>query len=65
MPEKEIMKVPEVAKLLGCNPTKVRMHIKSGIWKFGEYIPKERTGKTKDSYIIYRKKFYKHIGEKK
>lgn len=59
--EKEIMYPPEVAKIMGCSAQKVRMHIKLGIWKFGERIPKEKTGKKHDEYIIYRKKFMKFI----
>ena len=59
--EKATMTVPEVAKILGCNQQKVRMHIKLGIWKFGEYIPKEKIGNKTDRYIIYRSKFMKHI----
>lgn len=59
--EKPTMSVAEVAKILHCDPNKVRMHIKLGIWKFGERIPKEKTGKKQDSYIIYRGKFMKHI----
>lgn len=60
--QKETMGVPEAAKLLGCNPEAVRRRICLGIWKFGEVIPKEITGNENDSFIIYRRKLYKHLG---
>lgn len=60
--QKETMRVPEAAKLLGCNPEAVRRRIRLGIWKFGEVIPKEKTGNENDSFVIYRRKLYKHLG---
>lgn len=60
--QKETMGVPEAAKLLGCNPEAVRRRIRRGIWKFGEVIPKEKTGNEIDSFVIYRRKLYKHLG---
>lgn len=64
MPEPEMMSAQAAAKILGCSPQAVRERIKRGIWKFGEYIPKSKTGNaTKDTYCIYRSKLYKHIGK--
>lgn len=41
-----------------------RERIKAGIWKFGEVIPRSRSGnETKNTYCIYRSKLYKHIGK--
>ena len=61
--EKATMTVPEVAKILNCSQQKVRMHIRLGIWKFGECIPKEKTKKKTDTFVIYTRKFKQHIGE--
>ena len=60
--EKEIMKPPEVARILGCSEQKVREHIRRGIWKFGECIPKSKKGTKQDEFNIYRAKFEKWIG---
>lgn len=60
--EREIMKVPEVARILGCSEQKVREHIRRGIWKFGECIPKSKKGTKQDEFNIYRAKFEKWIG---
>lgn len=60
--QKETMRVPEVAQLLGCSQQAVRERIRRGIWKFGEVIPKEKTGNEIDSFVIYRRKLYKHLG---
>lgn len=59
---KERMSTAEVAKILGCNQEAVRQHIKQGIWNFGDYIPKQKTGSKRDKFFIYRRKFYQHIG---
>lgn len=57
------MKPPEAAKLLGCSKQKVREHIRRGIWKdFAYCIPKSKTGKKNDEFIIIRAKFNKHFG---
>ena len=60
--QKETMRVPEAAQLLGCSQQAVRERIRRGIWKFGEVIPKEKTGNEIDSFIIYKRKLYKHLG---
>lgn len=60
---KEILKPPEVAKILGVSPQAVREHIKRGIWDFGECVPKKIRGKTTDEYNIYRAKLEAHIGK--
>ncbi len=59
----EILSAKQAAKILGVSPQCVRERIKRGIWTFGEMIPKEKTGNKYDSYCIYRKKLYKHIGD--
>lgn len=61
---KEILKPPEVARILGVSPQYVREHIRRGIWKFGECVPKKVRGKTTDEFNIYRAKFENHIGRK-
>lgn len=61
--EKATMTVPQAASILGCSQQKLREHIRRGVWKFGECIPKEKTGKSCDEFVIYRKKLLKHIGE--
>jgi hypothetical protein len=61
---KDILTPPEVARILGCAPQKVREHIRRGIWTFGEAIPKKLIGKKKDEFNIYRSKFEAHIGRK-
>lgn len=59
--QKEILKPPEVAKILGISSQSVREHIRHGVWTFGECIPKEKTGKSTDTFNIYRTKLEKHI----
>lgn len=62
---KDLLTVPEASRIMGCDPQKIREHIKRGIWDFGERIPKKATGsKRGDEYNIYRAKFEKHIGRK-
>lgn len=60
--EREIMKVPEVARILGCSEQKVREHIRRGIWKFGECVPAKKKGTKQDEFNIYRAKFMEFIG---
>ena len=60
--EREIMKVPEVARILGCSEQKVREHIRRGIWKFGECVPAQKKGTKQDEFNIYRAKFMEFIG---
>lgn len=61
---KELLTVPEAARILGCYPQKVREHMKRGIWDIGEVITKKSTGRKQDEFNIYRTKFEKHIGRK-
>ncbi len=60
--QKETMRVPEAAQMLGCSQQAVRERIRRGIWTFGEVIPKEKTGNEIDSFIIHKRKLYKHLG---
>lgn len=60
--QKETISTGEAARLLGCNPEAVRQRIRVGVWKFGEVIPKGKTGKKTDSFVIYRRKLFKHLG---
>lgn len=60
--QKETISTKDTAKLLGCNPEAVRQRIRVGVWKFGEVIPKGKTGKKTDSFVIYRRKLFKHLG---
>ena len=62
MKTREIISASAAAAILGYAPEKVRQYIKAGIWKFGERVPKEKTGRKQDSYIIYTRKLYKHLG---
>ncbi len=59
----ETLSAREAAKILGCDPQAVRERIRLGIWTFGECIPKSMTGHKCDTFIIYRRKLYKHIGK--
>ncbi len=59
---KEILKPPEVARILGVSPQSVREHIRRGVWKFGDCIPKKEMDKSTDEFNIYRAKFEKFIG---
>ena len=54
--EKPLLSARQAAAIIGCVEQKVREHIKRGIWKFGEVIPKERTGNQQNSYLINRKR---------
>lgn len=58
----ETISAKEAGKILGCNPQAVRERIRLGIWTFGECIPKSKTGNKSDTFIIYRRKLYKHMG---
>lgn len=49
---REILNAVQTARIIGCDPHKVRERLKCGIWTFGEYIPAERTGKKQDCYEI-------------
>lgn len=62
MNDKEVMSAKAAAQILGCTPQAVRERIRLGIWDFGECIPKNLTGRKSDSFVIYRRKLYKHIG---
>lgn len=62
MAEKEIMSAAEAARVLGCTPQAVRERIRLGIWNFGECIPKKMTKNKSDTFVIYRRKLYRHIG---
>ncbi len=61
---KEILKVPEVARILGVSQQSVREHIRRKIWTFGECIPKEKMHSRTDQFNIYRAKFEAHIGRR-
>ena len=61
---REILKPPAVAPILGCSKQAVRENIRQKIWDFGECIPKEKTGKSTDTFNIYRAKLEAHIGRK-
>ena len=61
---KDILKPPEVARILGCSIQKVREHMRQGVWDIGEVIPKKKSGKKGDEFNIYRTKFETHIGRK-
>ena len=39
----EIIKVPGIAKILGCSTQQVRYNIKNGVWNFGRVV--NRNGK--------------------
>lgn len=60
---REIMSAKEAADIIGCTPQAVRQRIRLGIWRFGECIPKEKTGNKQDSFVIYRRKLEKHLGK--
>lgn len=60
--QKETISISAVAQILGCSQQSVREYIRQGIWNFGEVIPKKKTGKKQDRFVIYRRKFYRHIG---
>lgn len=61
--KREVISAREAAQILGVAPEKVRQRIKLGIWKFGERIPKEKTGNKQDTYCVYARKLYEHIGK--
>jgi len=54
MKEKPIISAKQAAEMIGCDPQKVREHLKRGIWTFGIYVPKSKTGKAKNEYLINR-----------
>ena len=61
MCEKPLISASEAAKIIGCTPQMVRDRIKSGVWKFGEFIPKNRTGNKRDTYLINRAKLMQYL----
>lgn len=62
MYNKEILKPPRVAMILGVGEQSVREHLKRGLWDFGEVIRGKDRGKVTIEYNIYRKKLERHIG---
>lgn len=60
--KKELISAKEAARIIGCDPQALRQRIKLGIWNFGERIPKEKTGKKCDTYLISRRKLYRYLG---
>ena len=62
---KETMSAKAAAGILGCDPQLVRQRIRLGIWTFGECIPKEKTGRKNDTFIIYRRKLERYIGKER
>ena len=62
MNDREIMSAREASKIIGCTPEAVRQRIRLGVWDFGECIPKKITGRKQDTFVIYRRKLYRHIG---
>lgn len=59
----EIMKPPEVAKILGISQQSVREHLKRRLWDFGEAIPPGKKNNKHWEYNIYRNKLNKYIGK--
>lgn len=49
---RDILSAAQTARVIGCDPHKVRERLKCGIWTFGKYIPAEKTGKKQDCYEI-------------
>ncbi len=39
---RDILNAVQTARVIGCDPHKVRERLKCGIWTFGEYIPAEK-----------------------
>lgn len=60
----EIMKPPEVAKILGVSQQAVREHMKRGLWDLGDCIPAKKRGRSTYEYNIYRHKLERMIGKK-
>lgn len=58
---KEVLNAEEAAKIIGCTSQKMRERIKKRVWKFGDCIPKNESGKKQNSYLIYTRKMYKHF----
>ena len=51
----DILSANQAAKVIGCNPQKVRERLKRGLWDFGEVIPASKSGLQQDSYEISKK----------
>lgn len=58
---KEVTKVPQAARILGCPQQKVRERMKRGIWDLGDYIPPGKGRRIAD-YDIFKHKLEKFIG---
>lgn len=58
---KQILNACQAARIIGCSPQMVRERIKRGIWTFGKYIPKEKTGRKNDTYEIILNDLYKYL----
>lgn len=59
---KEILKPPQVARILGVSPQSVREHIRRGIWTFGECVSHKKRDRSTDEFNIYRARFEAFIG---
>ena len=59
--EKPLLSAQEAAAIIGCGSQKVREHLKRGIWKFGEVIPKGKTGNKYNVYLINRRKLLGYL----
>lgn len=55
----ERVPIKEAAELLGTSPAAVRERMRRGIYDIGLYIPKSKSGNSRDSFEIYRAKLNK------
>lgn len=56
----DFMRIPEASRLMGLSVGYIREHIKRGVSpfdKFGVRIPKEKSGRVRDSYYIIRSRY--------
>lgn len=58
---KQILNATEAAKVIGCNPQKVRERLKRGMWKFGKAYPPDKDCEVW-RYEIPRAKLYSFLG---
>ena len=58
---KEVTKVPQAARIIGCTQQKVRERMTRGLWDLGVYIPPGKGRRVAD-YDIFKAKLESFIG---
>lgn len=58
---RDFLSADRAAKVIGCNPQKVRERLKRKIWDFGTVIPAEKAGCQTNGYDIHKKELARFL----